>query len=354
MSDLPEEPSPGWDAIDRALAPLYAGVTPKHFGTMISHRLGGPDPLEGISAYPRSDPLPHWHFVTYGFTELFEKETDDPAVNGFGFELTFRLVREPAEAEPPRWALNFLQNLARYVFDTGNRFARGHYLNCNGPIALEASTALEAIVLGADPELGEFSCAHGRAEFLQVIGITADEELAIKSWNADRVLQLISARIPWGCTDLRRRSILEDATALETVRQGQRDEGSKTSVLYLNGAECRVTRSLLGRSRVEFRVGAEQAETVAAVLRGRLPHGRELRLSTGNTQVCLLPAQECRASARADEIRLELTPPATEELAHLLQPREGIHQLRSFPAMSLRIKRSEIRDRDGHITNVVG
>ena len=48
--------------------------------------------IYGISIYRAEDP-PHWHFVTYGFSELYSKESDDPAVSGWGFELTFRLVR---------------------------------------------------------------------------------------------------------------------------------------------------------------------------------------------------------------------------------------------------------------------
>ena len=62
---------------------------------------------------------------SHALSELYAKESDDPEVSGYGFELTFRLAMEPGEvadanAEPPTWALNFLQNLARYVFQSGN------------------------------------------------------------------------------------------------------------------------------------------------------------------------------------------------------------------------------------------
>ena len=36
--------------------------------------------LSGISAYKNVDPCPHWHFVTYGFSELWAKESADPDV----------------------------------------------------------------------------------------------------------------------------------------------------------------------------------------------------------------------------------------------------------------------------------
>ena len=39
--------------------------------------------------------------------------------SGFGFELTFRLKREPGEANPPTWPAALMQALARYVFQSG-------------------------------------------------------------------------------------------------------------------------------------------------------------------------------------------------------------------------------------------
>ncbi|MFV2172583.1 suppressor of fused domain protein [Actinomadura sp. LOL_016] len=57
--------------------------------------LGGPDPLDGISVYPRADPVPHWHFVSYGMSELYEKTSSNADESGWGFEFTFRLVRDP-------------------------------------------------------------------------------------------------------------------------------------------------------------------------------------------------------------------------------------------------------------------
>ena len=146
--------------------------------------LGGNDPLHGISVYLRTDPVPHFHFVTYGFTDLFTKETDDPDESGFGFELTFRLARaRRATDEPPAWALNFLQNLARYVFGTGNRFGAGHKMGLNGPIALDHDTQDHGDLFADDPELGEIDSAFGKARFVQVVGITDDEYKLIQEWS---------------------------------------------------------------------------------------------------------------------------------------------------------------------------
>ncbi len=46
--------APGWDAIDARLADLYPDLEPKHYGTLHPFALGGPDPLDGLSFYPRA------------------------------------------------------------------------------------------------------------------------------------------------------------------------------------------------------------------------------------------------------------------------------------------------------------
>jgi hypothetical protein len=84
--------TPGWDAINAALAPLYAGQEPRHYGTALPYTLGGQDPLDGISVYWADAPVPHWHYITYGFSELYAKESSDADTSGYGFELTFRLA----------------------------------------------------------------------------------------------------------------------------------------------------------------------------------------------------------------------------------------------------------------------
>jgi hypothetical protein len=114
------DPVPGWDAINAALEPTYGEVEPLHWGTVKRWRNGGPDPLDGISAYRVDGPPPHWHFVSYGLSELYRKESEDPEVSGWGIELTFRLGREVELRFDPRDAAArprvFVAN--RFVCDT--------------------------------------------------------------------------------------------------------------------------------------------------------------------------------------------------------------------------------------------
>ena len=66
-----EMKSTGWDAITELCDKVYPNQTdPKHYGTLISWELGGNDPLKGISVYDGGD---YWHFITYGLSELYEK-----------------------------------------------------------------------------------------------------------------------------------------------------------------------------------------------------------------------------------------------------------------------------------------
>ena len=41
QDDHDDTDTPGWDAINEALAPLYAGQEPRHFGTALPYTLGG-------------------------------------------------------------------------------------------------------------------------------------------------------------------------------------------------------------------------------------------------------------------------------------------------------------------------
>src|ERR1700750_40498 len=92
-----DDASPGWDAIDRSLKEIYGDKEPlTHWGTVIKYMLGGPDPLDGISVYPsEAGGTPHWHFMSYGFSELYYEENSvGKEFSKFGFELTFRLKTE--------------------------------------------------------------------------------------------------------------------------------------------------------------------------------------------------------------------------------------------------------------------
>jgi suppressor of fused len=209
--------APGWDAIDARLAELYPDIEPLHAATEHTFALGGPDPLDGFSFYARTEPVPHWHIVSFGMSELYHKDSDNPDESGWGFEFTLRVTREPGD-EPPAWPAGLLQSLARYVFSSGNWFAPGHRMKVSGP--LREGSSLTALAFTEDPELGAIATPHGKLQFLQVVGLTDDEYQAVREWNAEGVLTLLAEQAPLLVIDPDRRSITEDPAVREVIARG--------------------------------------------------------------------------------------------------------------------------------------
>ena len=355
-----EDEAPGWAAIDRALAPLYKHAEPHaHFGTVLPYSLGGNDPIHGISVYLRTDPAPHFHFVTYGFSDLFQKETDDPVTSGFGFELTFRLVRGPQEDQVPAWALNFLQSLGRYVFGTGNRFAAGHKMGLNGPIAIGPPdhptkqvirpTSISAVLFTDDPELGEITSEFGEARFLQIVGLTDDEYKLIQEWSTTGLLEILKRRLPLLATDLTRSSTLADAATSIVVKKRVELEGSSEELTSAGDMKIDTSDGL----RIEL--GALYASALPRAMRGRLRHGRPYTLRGTETLLQLKPADQLTFTTEGHETTLALTPEiATELEAQLRAGLVGEYRFAHWPALRIVVTPSFIRDASGSAIEVRG
>lgn len=352
MSD--EVEAIGWEAIDGALEQIYGDQEPMHYASSIPYMLGGNDPLNGISVYRAQQPLPHWHFVTYGFSDLYEKETDDPDYSGYGFELTLRLVRQPDEQEPPAWTMNLLQNLARYVFSSGNIFRNGDHMDANGPIMLGSDTKLTALGFITDPELKEMDTPNGKVEFIQVVGITADELQVTQEWNTLGLLHTLAEYIPSYLTDLGRDSILTKPAALQAVQEGSEREGSSTGFLFVDqlGWETLPGQSLA--DSYTLTLGAKQAEVVGKLLRRRILHNRSLTLVSSGLQVILEPGEQPFVTEENEEIHVQLNEAAVNELAELLQPIAGTVRLSTFPKVQVQVVQTHIKDTDGNVVQTIG
>jgi hypothetical protein len=346
MADKTDD-APGWDAIDAALRPVYGDREPYHVGTVIPYALGGPDPIHGISAYQNGEPVPHWHFITYGFSELWAKESDDPDVSGFGFELTFRLTCEAQEEKPPTWALNFLQNLGRYVFETGNPFGVGHTLPLNGPIQKGASTLLHAASFGSDPQLPPLATPNGQVEFLQVVGLTMDELEAISSWNATAFLELRRRDDPLLLTDLSRTSWLADPAFAAEVARRTKWEGSAC------GWQCLVLECDTRSDPVCVRVQSIAVDGLSRRLLGRLPYGRELTLNGKDATVVFKPGKQSRLKLVEGAVTITLREDHLAELVESLRPHAGLYPVPGLKNVVLQVLRTEITDRDGKVVDVV-
>lgn len=295
---------PGWDAITAAADALHPGQEPMHWGTVVRWRLGGPDPLDGVSAYRADGPPAHWHYVTYGLTELYDKESEDPAESGWGFELTFRLRRAAADTEAPMWAVSMLQNLARYVFESGNVLAAGDHIDMNGPIVQGSPTAIRAIAFTADPELPAIDSPNGRVRFIQVVGLTLDEYAAIQDWDTHGLLELLARNDPLLVTDLERASLLDDPATADEIRRRTASEGSSMSAINVT----RLDWSTAGDVPT-LTVGALAVDRLRRLAVGRLGFGRPFTIAGPDRWVVVSTAVTSSWQVGDDEhVHLELGP----------------------------------------------
>ncbi|MNI16808.1 Suppressor of fused protein (SUFU) [compost metagenome] len=345
----------GWDAIEEAVRKLYGEQEPKHYGTAIPYMLGGQDPLDGLSAYKVGTPFPHWHIVTFGFSELYEKESNNPDYSGYGFELTFRVARSEDEKEPPVWALNLLQNMGRYVFNSGNIFAAGDYLDANGPICLGADTQLTALAFLPDPELDTLHTPNGRVEFLQMVGITEDELEAMKTWNTRGLLEAGKAELPGYITDLSRSSMLRVPAVQESVEIGIERDGSNTGFLIVDQLAWNPgKKGLFSKKPSVLTLGAKQAGTVGKLLSGRLLKGKDLILTNKEISVTLEPASTIGIEIDEHKVYLKLDKAVVNELIEKLLPREGEIRLSSYKDLNIQVVKTFIKDQDGNVVSTIG
>lgn len=275
----------GIHAIDSVLKTKYPDKEPLTFAPMMSMRGGGEDPLEMISVYERTEPLPHWHFVTYGFSDLYEKTSKITPISGFGFELTFRLIKAKGESEPPEWVVNFLQNLAKYVFTTGNRFDNGFFLNLNSEINFSAETELNTIAFTYDAELKPINTQNGIVVFLQIVGLTQDEKFAMQSWNSMKFIETISKELPLLITDITRGSVLQDESIRNKVERGIEADGSSTETLLMNKLSWKEEKKMFGKKAYELVLDIENRVEINNLMRWRLAKGRDFTLIGQNQRI---------------------------------------------------------------------
>ncbi len=214
-ADYPIE-APGWQAIDRACLAAHPGATPHQFTSQSAYDLQGEAPLPAITVWEGRAPA-HWHYVTYGLSELFEKSSANPKLSGFGYELTFRLPRADTGGEsadgPPTWPLQLLQGVAHYVMSGHADLDTGHVIDLGGPIDAgmsAGSTALEGLICVPDPGMPELTTAFGSVLFLALVGLTRDEFEPMVDWDMPRKVGLVREALPTALNDLRRPSWRSD------------------------------------------------------------------------------------------------------------------------------------------------
>ncbi len=198
----------GWDAITQAMRKQYPEQTaPTHYAPLVSYRLGGDDPLDGISIY---DGGSFYHFVTYGFSELYEKESEQRDYSGFGFELTLKVAKNgirKREREQKN-ICGILQTIARMSFENGEIFQPEEYIYTGQTTGMDAdgTSAISGFLTMEDDALGTIHTPNGSVQFVQLVGAT-DAELR-QLVDGKQTVREILRRIPGGITDYLRTSCL--------------------------------------------------------------------------------------------------------------------------------------------------
>ncbi len=167
----------GFDAITKEFERIYPGQTnPKHFGTLINWKFGGNDPLEGISIYEDVD---CWHFVTYGFSELYEKEFEDKEISGYGFELTFRLKKDNYEnlESEIKCICGILQTIGRMSYTNGDVFKAYEYIYTGQKSGIDSKgqSNITGFITIPDVKAQTIHPKNGKVDFVELIGVTDNE-----------------------------------------------------------------------------------------------------------------------------------------------------------------------------------
>lgn len=205
--EIAEPSAMGWDAITAEFERIYPDQTnPKHYGTLIKWALGGKDPLDGISIYDGGD---YWHFVTYGMTELYEKEEDNDEISGFGYEMTFKLKKDNYADEEGelKCICGILQAIARITFNNSEIFQPFEFLYTGQTTGIDAyqKSNITGFICVPDTSVNTIDTPNGRVAFLTFIGMT-DAEL--KTLDTLQSVKDIYARLGSDITDYNRESLV--------------------------------------------------------------------------------------------------------------------------------------------------
>ncbi|WP_343669256.1 suppressor of fused domain protein [Chitinophaga sp.] len=201
----------GWTAIDNVFDKIYPGQEPTHYAPPLHYIVGGNDPIDGVSIYKSSRQEEHFHFVSYGMSELYYNEkAAGGTFSKWGFEFTMRVKPFAGDADKPLWVISMMNNLARYVFNSGKWFEEFQYIPANGPIRLDTDTDITALAFVRDPEAGRIDTPHGEVTFLQMVGLTTAELERLKKVNTRAAVEELLVELAQGnpllITDLERRS----------------------------------------------------------------------------------------------------------------------------------------------------
>lgn len=316
--------------IDARVSTVDGGPAHSWYHPRPTRSFAGAGPVDAVGLYLVGS---HWHLVTCGLTELHGKESPDPDVSGWGFELTFRIG--PADPEdPPLWAVDFLAALASYVWAGKHPFAAGHLVDLRGPIKLHSESALTAGVVVEDPALGFLDSPFGQLQFLQVVGLTAAELELCRAWNASGVVELLARRDPLLVTDLGRADITDDAELAAEAAERAGREGSALHELRIGTLQ--LSRGLRGRATVQLGAGAAAA-LGPALRRELVGEGASFVVTGDESELRFVVGAEPQWGWTDAGIQATVAPDGLEYVAGLFDGRTGWGRASDWPGLRFHV-----------------
>lgn len=176
--EFKEDQAVGWLSIEKRLKDIYGKTEPRHYVPPVYAAQGGKDPIDGTSIYDSKKQVFHHHIISFGMSELYyNEEAVGQPFSKWGFEFTFRLKPFTEDKGDPLWVIEVMNNLARYVYDSGSWFEPYQFVPAGGPIRTETKSkvGIVGLVFVPDTELGTIDTPHGELTFLQMVGITQKE-----------------------------------------------------------------------------------------------------------------------------------------------------------------------------------
>ena len=163
--------------------------------------------MEGISIYDGGD---YWHFVTYGLSELYEKETENNDISGYGMEFTFKLKKDNYKNEEAeiKCICGILQSIARITFTKGEVFNAYEYLYTGQTqgIDTEMKSNITGFITISDNKLNPINTSNGKVDFVEFIGATDSELIALKNRELD--VKSLYEKIGSDITNYNRESVI--------------------------------------------------------------------------------------------------------------------------------------------------
>lgn len=172
----------GMQAISDAFDRIYQKTldNTKQYGVLISWALGGPDPLDQIRIYDGGE---YWHFVSFGLSELYDKESENKELSGYGMEFTVKLKKYPGmdEEEEIKGIVGILQELARITFRNGEVFQPYEFIYTGQKQGMDTQqkSKITGFITVPEPMLEKINTPNGEVQFVELVGATDFELQAI-------------------------------------------------------------------------------------------------------------------------------------------------------------------------------